>query len=1071
MKQFPTWLCMFGALVLMPSVLVVQVGAQATYGSLTGTVFDSSGAAIAHANIVVTADATNASSKMTSSTDGIFTVPNLTPGTYTVSASAPAFNTEVVKNAVVSVQQTTRVDLVLKPGSVETQVSVNALPPIVQTTSSDLGEVINHQEAEKLPLNGRFFEQLVTIVPGTVSSGNSGSDSAEDPAAGGSVGNIEASVNGLPFQGEYVMIDGVHDSEPGNGYLTITPPLDSIDEFKVETANPQAEYGSFGGAIVNVTIKSGTNKLHGELFEFVRNNDFNARDYFALTKSPYHSNQFGGTLGGPIIKDKLFFFMDFQQLLQNAGSTFLISVPTQNMRNGILTGQTQAYNPQTGQPYQNNIITNINPIAQAVANIYPLPNLPGDVNNYDTNVVTSENLPQFDVKGDWWLTPKDHIFARETFAQRAYTSPSPGNRFLQGGPYSNSQNHAPAVGWDHIFSQNLLNDFRFGYMRFFLTEYGNDYGVNESNALGILNGNLPNLPDTSGIATFNIPGYYSTGDPGWVNSEHVTNEFQLGDVVTLIRGKHSIKAGMGYTFQTFVDTNPQDDPRGIFGFDSNVTSNQGANNTGNAFASFLIGDPSSVLRDLVTDTPRVVTQDVGPFVQDDWRVNQKLTLNVGFRWDLYTHPVEAFNKQANLILQTGLLQFASPGNRGPNVNNNLTNFGPRVGVAYSLDNSGRTAIRAAFGMSSFNDTFGANGGTLERNYPFFPIVNLVTPTPFTPFYSLNQGLPVPTLTPYSAGTIFDPPPGTNVFEINSNFKQDEAQVWNVSVQRQITNTVGMTVSYVGTHGSHIFRDLQLDQAAPGPGDLTTRLPFYSINPNLVNVDARNGTGDTHYNGLQAKVEGRLTGGFYFLGAYTYAKNTDDTDNLLDPYVPSLNTGLASLDIRNNAVLTYAYPLPFGRNQRFLNRGGFLSAVAGGWSLNGITTFQGGEPLHITTATSGLNNNGPANVPDLTCKVSYPKTVAEWFNTGCFANPALYTFGNAGNTPVRSPGLNNWDLSLAKDTSLRESLHLKIEAGFFNAWNHPHFGSPNSTFGTGSFGTITYDQLPPREIQLGAKLSF
>src|ERR1700723_642881 len=332
MKQFPTWLCLLSALVVLSCVRVVEASAQVTDGALTGTISDSTGAAVAHAKIAVISDATNASYKTESSADGIYTVPNLVPGTYTISATAPGFSVEVAKNAVVNVQQTTRFDLALHPGSVETQVSVNALPPVVQTTSSDLGQVIGHQEAEKLPLNGRMFEQLVTSVPGTVSDGNSGSDSAEDPAAGGSVGNIEHSVNGLPFSGEYVMIDGVHDAEPGNGYLAITPPLDSIEEFKVETADPQAEYGSFGGAIVNVTIKSGTNKLHGEVFEYVRNNDLNATDYFALTKSPYHSNQFGGTLGGPIIKDKLFFFMDSQQLLQNAGSTYLISVPTQNMR-------------------------------------------------------------------------------------------------------------------------------------------------------------------------------------------------------------------------------------------------------------------------------------------------------------------------------------------------------------------------------------------------------------------------------------------------------------------------------------------------------------------------------------------------------------------------------------------------------------------------------------------------------------------------------------------------------------------------------------------------------------------
>ena len=1065
MKHILVLLCLSFALAL-------QAGAQntVTSGSLNGTVRDASGAVIPHADVVVTANATNASAKATTGTDGTYTVPNLAPGTYTVTASSPGFNSTVAKNAIVSVEQTTSIDLVLKPGSITTEVTVNARPPLVQPTSSDLGQDVSSDVAEKLPLNGRFFEQLVTIVPGAVAAGNT--DSAEDPAAAGAVGPVGASVNGMPFQGEYIMIDGVQDNEPGNHYWTITPALDSIGEFKVETADAQAQYGSFGGAIVNASIKSGTNNFHGEAFDFARNDALNAKDFFALTKAPYKSNQFGGAFGGPIVKNKLFFFADFQQLLLHQGNTYLISVPTTDMRNGILTGQTQAYNPQTGQPYLNNIITNINPIAQAVANIYPLPNLPGIANNYDTYAVSTENLPQFDVKGDWQITPSDHIFVRETYARRAYTDPSPGNRFMMGGPYSHSWNHMPAVGWDHVFSPTTLNDLRVSYMRFYLTEFGNDYGVNESNVLGIINGNLPQYPGTSGITEFNIPGYYQTGDPGWINSAHVTNEIQIADVVTLIRGKHTIKTGVDFAHTQFTDTNPQWDPRGIFNFDGNVTSNQGANNTGNPYASFLIGDPSSVIRDLVADEPRVLTTDFGPFAQDDWRVTPRLTLNIGLRWDLFTRPTEAFNLQANLNELTGNLQFASPGNRVPNVDLNYTNFEPRVGFAYRLDNSGRTAIRAAYGMSAFNYCWGAAGGTLERNYPFFPILQLVTPTPYVPFYSLNTGLPVPVTTPYVAGATFTPPPGTSVFEIDKNFKQDQAHVWNVSLQRELTDTIGVTVAYVGTQGLHLYRDLQLNQATPGPGVLTTRLPFYPLDPNLSAVDTRNGNGWSRYNALQAKVEGRFRNGSYFLASYTYSKMIDDTDNMLDPYVDLLNTGLGGTDVRNNLVLSYNYPLPFGRGQRFLNKGGVGSTLGGGWSVNGITTFQSGMPQIVEVASSTLNNNGPGNVPNRTCSViGYPKTVTEWFDTSCFANPAPYTFGNAGTAPLRAPGLNNWDFSLAKDTPLRESVRLRIEFDFFNGWNSPHFAGPNTTFGTAGFGAISGDRLPPRWIQVGAKLSF
>lgn len=1048
---------------------------QAITGVISGVVRDSSGASVQNADVVVRNIATGISRETKTDKSGNYTVPGLAPGQYTVAGSDQGFSTALVNNCIVRVEEATRIDMTMTPGAVQTTVSVNAQPAMVQTASSDLGVVIGSKEAEALPLNGRLFEQLIMIVPGAVPAQFGNTDQSENPAAAGSVGPQNASVDGLPWAGDYYMIDGVHDSEPGNGYVTITPPLDSIQEFKVETSNPQAEYGSFGGAIINVTSKSGTNRFHGEGFEFLRNTALNANDYFAQTKLPYHSNQFGALLGGPIIKNNLFLFMDFQQLLLNQGQPYLISVPTALMRQGILTeqGQTQAYDPSTGLPFPNNTIpqNEINPIAQKVANLFPQPNLPGIFNNYNTNEVNTENVPQFDVKVDWQVTAKDHVFAKESYAGRAFTSPSPGNIFLMGGPYSNSANHTPVLGWDHIFSPTVINDLRLGYMRFYLTEFANSYGIDENNKLGILNGNLPQYPYTSGIAQFNVAGYYSTGDPGYVNSLHDTNIYDITDGFTLIKGNHAIKIGADLQHSSFTDTNPQDDPRGIFNFDGNVTSNQGANNTGNPYASFLLGYPASVVRDLVLNTPRVLTWYFGPYAQDDWTVTPKLTINYGIRWDLFTHPVEAFNQQSNFNLTTGQLQFASSGNRGPNVNNILTNFGPRVGFAYS-PNEGKTAVHGAFGISYFNDVFGANGGTLERNYPFFPITDLVTPNPFTPFYSLNQGLPVPQTTPYKAGEIFTPPPGTNVFEVDKNFKVDEAEVWNVNVQQQLSKNAVLTLAYVGTHGVHLFRDLQLNQAVPGPGNLPQTLPFYGIAPNVQNLDARNGNGFSRYNGLQAKLEGRYSNGLYFLASYTWSKNIDDVSYILYPYIDRLNTGLSANDMRNIFNFSYSYELPFGAGKRFFANRKSVSYFVGGWSINGITTFHSGYPELVTVASSTLNNNGPFNTPDLTCQsMSYPKSINEWFNTNCFANPPLYTFGNAGTAPIHAPGVANSDVSLAKETKLKGGTILRIEGDFFNVMNNPHFGTPDTVFGTPGFGSISSDQLPPRIIQLGGKLSF
>ena len=889
-------------------------------------------------------------------------------------------------------------------------------------------------------------------------------------------------MNGLPWSGNYYMVDGVHNTEPLNAFISITPPLDSVDSFKVETSNPNAEYGSFGGAIVNLTIKSGTNTYHGEVFDFLRNDALNARDFFAQTTAPYKANQFGGTFGGPIIKNKLFFFVDYQQLVAHQGQTNVLTVPTQLQRQGILTegNQPAIYDPLSGQPFPNNTIpaNRIDPVAQQVSGIFPAANLPGLANNNVDNTVNRENAPQADIKIDWQASERDHIFGRESAAHKDYTNPSPGNIFMMGGPNSVAFNQNAVAGWVHTFSSTLLNEFRMGFNRFNVADTANSYGIDENNILGIPNGNIPGLAYTSGIAQFNISGFSQTGDPGWTDAERIANIFDYTDSVTLIRGKHSLKFGGDIQRIQSTLTNSQDDPRGIFNFSGDYTSNQGAPGTGNPFASFLLGYPNNVARDFVNTVPAVRMTFAGFFAQDDYRISQSLTLNLGLRWDLFTSPVEKYNRQSNFDPTTGLIDIASPGNPGPNVYNAYGNWGPRVGVAYSPDH-GKTAIRSAFGMSCFPDNFGATGGTLERNFPFFTLGRFNTPTPFTPFWTLSgNGLIAPITVPYTPGGTLTPPPGFGVFYVANNFKQDEAQVWNFSIERQLPSNMMVSVAYVGTHGLHLYRDLQLNQALPGPGPIGPRLPFYSVAPNIPTVDQRNGDGSSHYNAFQAKVEKRLSSGLTFLASYTWSKTLDNTTNIVYPWNDNLNYGLSNgfklVDIPQNFVFSYNYELPFGKGKPFLNGSGMVGKLAGGWSINGITTFQSGQPLMVQVANNLLNNNGGSNPADITCSsVAMPKTVAEWFDTSCFANPAAYTFGNSGIGHIRGPGLNNWDLSVAKETALgsSEARRLRLEADFFNLTNSAHFNNPNTTLGNAGFGAIGGDRLPPRLIQLGAKFVF
>src|SRR6478609_1237645 len=366
------------------SLITAGLRGQAITGTLIGTVHDATGAVIAAAHVTATNMETNVAQSTVSGSGGDYTIPTLPPGRYKVSAQITGFSTSVNSEVNVQIQQTTRVDFSLSPGQTTQEINVTAELPLVQSTTSDLGHVIESRQIQALPLNGRLFEQLVTIVPGTIQAG--WSDFAENPSAAGALTPTQAVVNGLPWSGNYYMVDGVHNTEPLNAFISISPPLDSVNSFKVQTSNPNAEYGSFGGAIVNLTIKSGTNDFHGEAFDFLRNDDLNARDFFAQTRAPYKSNQFGGTFGGPLIKNRLFFFAAYQHLIANQGQTNTVTVPTALQRQGILTEGTQGqiYDPLNGQLFTNRTIpiSRMDPIALKVEDLFPLPNQPGLANNY-----------------------------------------------------------------------------------------------------------------------------------------------------------------------------------------------------------------------------------------------------------------------------------------------------------------------------------------------------------------------------------------------------------------------------------------------------------------------------------------------------------------------------------------------------------------------------------------------------------------------------------------------------------------------------------------------------------------
>jgi hypothetical protein len=1059
--------------VCVGAVLTFPAAAQTIRGTITGTIVDSTGARVASATVTVTNTATGIAASTQTNRNGDYTIPLLPPGTYDATVEEQGFKKYVHAGIAVQIAQTTRLDIKLEVGQISEEVHVVGEAPLVRSTTAELGQVIERKQIQALPLNGRFFEQLISLTPGAIPIYSRG-DSAENAAAAGARITIHQSVNGMPWSGNNYLLDGVVNNEPQNAYINITPPLEAIEEFKVQTNNPTAEFGVFGGAAVNLTIRSGTNQFHGSGFEYLRDDALNTRTFFAATKAPLSSNQFGGTFGGPIMQNRAFFFGDYQGLRLDAGRTQTLTVPTQLMRQGVFTEiPDHIYDPLTGQPFSGNVIpgNRINSIASQVANIFPLPNRAGLADNYVENNAVKQDVNAGDARVDYKISDRASVLGRYSISKRHYDEPAPGNIFM-GANNSDSSNYNGVGGYTHTFGDNKFYEVRVGYNKYFTHQYAEDFGIDENNLLGIPNGNLADFPETSGIASFRASGFANTGSPGTTNAIRTGTTIHLTNNLSWIKDKHAFKIGGDMRFVSGAVTNPQTQPQGRFTFDRLYTSNAGATGTGYSFASFLLGYPNLVQRDIVNTYPEVHRTFLGLFAQDDFRVSRQLSLQLGVRWDLMTPPHQTDNRQSNFSIADGLIHVATDANPGPNVDTHYGYVAPRLGIAYTPDN-GKTAIRSAFGISYFADNFGANGGTNERNYPFFQQIDLQSPTQFTPFRSISDGLPTfgavqlqPTLTP---------PANFAVFYIPSHFHEDTVTMWNVGVQRELGWSMMLDASYVATRGTNLFRSYNINVPDPGAGAVQPRRPLYAIAPTISTINMRDGDGKSWYDALQLKLDKRFSHGFQTLVSYTYSKTTDNITPasvhplLANESMPALSK---AIDIPNIFVVSASYELPFGSGKPFLSQAPTVArTLVEGWALSVITNYHSGNPLDIRVSASKLNT-GTGNWPDETCSsIGTPGRVDQWFDTSCFADPAQYAFGNYRIGDVRGPAVFNTDLSAFKKTTLGHNNAFELRVDVFNLFNRAHFDNPGTTFGTASFGRISATRLTSREVQLGFRFLF
>jgi hypothetical protein len=983
---------------------------QADQGSISGIVEDSSGAAVAQANVTLTDVDTGLVLKTRTSSTGVYTFAPIKIGNYMVNAVAPGFSATTQQGIHVFAQSQLNIPIKLRVGTVSQSVTVSTAPPLLQTQSGSIGQVMSTQTINEMPLNGRNAVYVAQLAPGVVQG-----------VGGRGLGTGDFTANGQrPTENNFIL-DGIDNNTAvpdflnGSSYV-VNPPPDALSEFNVQTSNYSAELGHSAGAVMNTSVKAGTNNLHGDLWEYVRNTDLDAKDWNANSIPPYHENQFGATLGAPIIRNKLFFFGYAEANRIVFGQTFTESVPTALMRTGdfsellnpSLTSQGAAvtlYQPGSAgtQPLacgsKQNVICpgDVNAVAKTLLSLYPTPNANNGklYSNYVNSTNAVSNSWQWGTRLDWNISSKDQMFVRFSYSNQRSNYPSPLGPVLDGGSYGsdgNISNLAENVAFSetHLFSPTLINEFRFGYNYgnfrfrqavFSETDFASSLGLGGVPNDPVLGGGLP-LVSLSGLTTFGQPGYYPNH-----KSEDV---YEFLDNLTKILGSHSLKAGVLLQSVRFPFFSPPN-ARGTYNFNGFFTSYPGKSNTGYGAADFLEDQMNSAT------VPQYQQLDFshwtfGAYVQDDWRATRRLTLNLGIRYDNFQPLKEVAGKFGNFYMQpqgpgtaTATLTYTKSHQNTPLstnftdllsannvpidytsnpelVNGQNFNFAPRVGFALSLDP--KTVLRGGFGLF-FGGVENTGGPETMQNYPFQFTANFQRGSTCTPANCATDGITLENgfSTILSAGLLNDI--ATPSFAGSQpNIKNPYTESYNLAFQRSLTNNMVATISYVGDETRHLVVNVNLNSPE---ALIDPRLSSQTVEP----FPAFGGAGTnlyvgiSTYNALQASVEKRYASGLTFMASYAWAHSMDDASQPLGGigYRGVNLIGLRSdytdsqADARNRVTFNGDYELPFGRGKSFLSHGGLLNAVVGGWSDDLQFTAQSGFPFTVGTNLGSAGPNG------------------------------------------------------------------------------------------------------------------
>jgi carboxypeptidase family protein len=1066
--------------------------AQNITGTIVGTVKDSSGAVMPGVKVTLTNIGTNQEVLVQTDASGDFVAPNLAPGTYKLKTEASGFKLNLVEGVRLLANRSVRIDVTLEPGEITQQIEVAASAPVVNSESATIGNVLESQIITTLPLNGRTLDRLIRISAGVTS------DSASNPRVAGSSywGGIQFNVDGVTY----------NDSGNGGGAysyrngLSTLPSIDTVSEFKIDSNNQKAEFE--GSASVTIVSKTGTNDFHGSIFEFNRNKALAAKNAAAtsLPNPPFNRNEFGFTIGGPIFREKTFFYGSYEGLRERFSRTNTLSVGTPAMRNGDFSGLPTIVDPLTGQPFANNRIpdSRIDPRAKALLGFVPLPNLPGagpagTLNNFVTTVGNISDINRYGARVDHKFSSKDSLWGSFNYSKGspyfvAQNFPTTYGQWEDGGYQTESLN----VTHTHVFTPRTLNELRYGGFYHGSVRRGMNTDFNPQKLFPDLYGPLP----LGGLPRIDITSHVQLGDYGGSErGKQFTN--QIIDNLTLVRGPHTFKTG--FDVANYRVSSPpgafglltgvaQEAAFGRFTFSGRYTNNNPAvaAQPAHAYADFLLGYAGFTYRSTPSAVNLFYQTRYSAYAQDDWQVSSKLTLTFGLRYMVQTSWKERDKAQANLDFATGKLII--PGDKLPPqasprlaaaypivtsaqaglpdqvLETDKDNFAPRFGFAFRPFGNNKTVLRGGAGF--FYNTLPVYIGFRQMGFsnPPFLLAETFEASPGSQ-PSLTFAQPFP-----GAGAIS---PNPSITAVEKNIKNSLSQQWNLTVERELLANFGIRVSYVGNKTSHLpwyNRSINVPERQV-PGALQPVRPYQPWSDILLLA----GGGDSTIHQLQLEAVKRFSQGLSFQAEYSWNRSLDNVPIVggpQNPYDNRADRGNSDQIRRHIFTVAYSYDLPFGPGKPYANRTGIVGKLVGGWQLSGITYLRTGQPFSVS-----FNATLPGWFSSRANLVSDPKlsrserSITKWFDPAAFAVPAPFTYGNSGRNLLFAPGDIVFDTSILKDTKINERWRVQFRAEFFNMPNHPNLGGPGANISVPSTVGRIFGFGDPRQIQFGLKVLF